>query len=478
MSDPLNLDGSYEWSGHWWLPGNPDNKVDGALRYDKHKGLELSLIGGFDDRSIERSSHNVTTIRACTQEWDVIFGNAEDCKITLIDGAPRYTPHRVCYESIKLEKQIIVAEIALVGAHVNSENEPKFSIGQVSVENLGSWAVSSRPFCDSDVFGVRVKSDSGEEFALGRYPSDFVDDGKPGMDVNSITNAVYMQFSSPIPYSLGSAISRVQSIQSLITFAAHRAAGVIWLRLKTMNLASSFQSDKAALTVDVIYPPNIVGNSKAEDVERRHMLLACDSAIFERVILGWLDVCESLLPATNLLLVFHYASDRYIESLILMAVGAAEALHQSLGIDELPMPKEVFGEIRENMLTQAPKDLRPRFKSMIQNRMTLRERLLALAARPDQQAVSKIVLDVELWAKKAVRARNELAHTAATKNHSLEELFAIVEVTRAVVTLNILHELGVSPERQREIVERNRWMRGVVKQSKHWFKGQDDESPK
>ncbi|MFD6624182.1 HEPN domain-containing protein [Streptomyces diastaticus] len=59
---------------------------------------------------------------------------------------------------------------------------------------------------------------------------------------------------------------------------------------------------------------------------------------------------------------------------------------------------------------------------------------------------------VARWARRATRARNDLAHEGRTPSHRDEELIAVGEVTTAVVILNLLHELGLPADRQREIV--------------------------
>src|SRR3546814_17846346 len=60
--------------------------------------------------------------------------------------------------------------------------------------------------------------------------------------------------------------------------------------------------------------------------------------------------------------------------------------------------------------------------------------------------------DINHWAARTARARNDLAHEGETPSHTLEELVVIVEVTTTVVILNLLHELGLSAGRQRELV--------------------------
>ena len=51
----------------------------------------------------------------------------------------------------------------------------------------------------------------------------------------------------------------------------------------------------------------------------------------------------------------------------------------------------------------------------------------------------------------ATRARNDLAHTGRTSAHTLDDLYAVTRVTTAVVLHNMLHDLGLSSEKQRAI---------------------------
>lgn len=125
--------------------------------------------------------------------------------------------------------------------------------------------------------------------------------------------------------------------------------------------------------------------------------------------------------------------------------------------------------MRDTMLAQVPEEHRDRFRGAIRNDPTLRDRLHALAARPDQEAIALLMPDVGHWAGRTTRARNDLAHEGRTPNHSFEELIAIVEMTTAVVILNVLHELGLPAERQREIVQEHPQLRTTSRTAREWL---------
>ena len=60
--------------------------------------------------------------------------------------------------------------------------------------------------------------------------------------------------------------------------------------------------------------------------------------------------------------------------------------------------------------------------------------------------MTKLVPDPATWARAAVRARNDLAHRGTTEPDH-EKLRAVVQVTAAVVIMNLLKEIGVPSDR-------------------------------
>ena len=152
----------------------------------------------------------------------------------------------------------------------------------------------------------------------------------------------------------------------------------------------------------------------AKSVAPHSMFFTCESIPFEQIVPRWVEAHERLQSATNMILGLRYAPARYVESNLLTAVGAAEVLHRGLGIDEVPFPTAEFEPMRKAMLEQLPEGHRDRFRQAIRNDPTLRDRLRALGTRPDPEAVSLLMPDVEHWAARTARARNDLAHEGKT----------------------------------------------------------------
>jgi len=480
--EPLNLDDDGEWAGEWWLPDEPDHKVPGTLRYTSADGLALTLIGTFEDRISTTISPGVVAFHEGRRTWEVIHGAAEQREITLFGCVPNGGKRTYGARVQTPDKQTITSITGLIGAHVSGEDEVVFSAAEVSVDNLGVWGATSvfegfwgaprgRPdgsgtISVKPVEAQTVKADGAEFILAHRHTLPFFDQ-RQGGTTGRVRDTTFVRVVRETPFSWREAMRLARTVQDLIALATHRAAGVIWLRLRLAegDVEPEPTRPQREWNVEVIYSPSKVGDHDAKVIEPHRVFFTCETLPFEEVIPRWCKVHEQLQSALNMILGLRYAPAEYIENNLLTAVGAAEVLHRGLDIDEPPMPREEFKPMREAMLTHVPEQHRERIKGSLRNDPTLRERLFALAARPDQEAMSTLVPDIDRWARRTTRARNDLAHEGRTPNHTFEELIAIVDVTTAVVILNLLHEVGLSAERQREIVKEHPQLRATARQA-------------
>lgn len=484
--DPLNLRDEGEWAGEWWLPDEPEHRVPGTLRYSAEDGLKLILIGAFEDRILRTLADGGVSIDQGSRSWDAIWGVAEHKEITLLDCVPTGSIRTFGARVHSPDRQTVVATSALIGTHVGSDNEAAFSRCEVSVEDLGQWAASSvlegtlgvrdgRPDGSGTITVTPVDEPSvevgGAEFMLAHRHTLPYFDQRRGAAVGRVRDTAFVRIKPHESCSLREAMGFAQVIQDLISLATHRAAGAIWLRLRLPVPESATAGGRPVedRDVDVIYRPAQVGDPDGKAVEPHRVFFTCEDIPFEEIIPRWSQVHERLQAASNMILGLRYAPAQYIENNLLSAVGAAEVLHRGLQIDVPPIPAEEFITIRQAILGQVPAEHQERIKSALRNDPTLRDRLHALASRPDGEAITRLVPDVEKWARVTTRARNDLAHQGRTPRQSIDELIAVVNVTTAVVIVNLLNELGLSAERQREIVLNHPQLRRTSDHAREWL---------
>ena len=78
------------------------------------------------------------------------------------------------------------------------------------------------------------------------------------------------------------------------------------------------------------------------------------------------------------------------------------------------------------------------------NQPTLKERLIDLASIPDPDIMNRLLPNPKKWAKNAALARNGIAHRG---RHNTTEYIPVVQVTTAVLIVNLLQLLGVPKDR-------------------------------
>lgn len=469
MNDPLHLDEPVEWVGHWWLPDDPEEKVPGILRYDGEGGIVLLLIGGFEDQIMSQSASGIVSYHFENKNWDLIRGVVERREITLLDCFLKSSRRTLDIEQQGPYKQNIEARMALFGVHVDSAEVPAFSVAEMSIEDLTSWAARSTMECIYGASENKFDGTASISIKPAASQSAVIDDAEfclvnqhilpffeyfKGQTVGRVCDTVSMRIRPKSPISLNYALDKVKLVQDLISFATDRASGVIWLRLELSQDGYKLLNGKRmSRGVDVLYSPLAFGCHDAKAVDLHRVFFTCDSLPFEQILPRWSEKYEQLRSTINMVSGLRYAPSSFIENNLLTAVGAAEVLHRELDIETKPIPEVEFKKIRDNMLEKVPETYRKRFKAVIRNEPTLRDRLLDLAERLDREVVELLIPDFHYWAKRTAKARNDLAHEGKTPKHSLEELVAVVEVTKAVAVLSLLNEIGLPIEQQLKIVE-------------------------
>ncbi|GAB3422267.1 ApeA N-terminal domain 1-containing protein [Flindersiella endophytica] len=364
------LDVAGEWTGHWWLPDEPDRAVPGVLRYDPDEGLWLSLIGGFEDRVLRQLDGGGVAVTDGTRTWSVIWGIAENKEITLFACFP-ISSISYGFGSGGPHKQTISALTALVGVHLEGAEDEVFTSSLVSVENMNRWSGSS-------VFSGTIGRENQRIDGRGTIsvepvnePSAVVDgmtitlchehtlphfeEGR-GQTIGRMKDTVFVQLQPESAVSLSAARDLAKVVQDLVSLATHRASAILWLRLRMPPEEQDQPEGYPTRDREVaVYFQGIVGgDADAKAVDHHAGLFTCHHIPFEEIVPRWWRVRERLLAASNMVLGLRYAPARYIEGNLLTAVGAAEVMHRALDIDETRMPRADFEALRAVLLGNTP----------------------------------------------------------------------------------------------------------------------------
>ena len=128
-----------------------------------------------------------------------------------------------------------------------------------------------------------------------------------------------------------------------------------------------------------------------------------------------------------------------------------------------PIPNTEFKDLKKELLQHVPEERRQWLREKLgRNSHTLVQRLIDLASLPDTNMMRHLLPNPEAWAQATKRARNLVAHGGESRADVLLQ-YAITQVTRAVVIVNLLHQLNIPTERLEYSLTENSTLREAVR---------------
>lgn len=447
-----------EWDGYWWLPENPDNKVAGTLIYDGEGGLNLKLDNHFDGYNpadvgeVRKDEHgNISrTVRSkdLLISYDVIYGVADGVDITIMDArdmSPIRFWRRAGVSYVSDCK--INAEKLVLGRHIESKDNKVFGGLRISVDNLGFW---------------HLLKEEKKEIDFGGRHIDFCNVNEDEVpDRGNLFCRVLVDGG----ISLEEALEESRVIQNFVSFVVNQDSGIVWLQLE--NTGDFSNSDNKC--VNVIYSEMNIGDGYGMGGIFSDAQLFSKAFPFAESLAKWFELVACARAAVNMVMAIQLEDMPFIENDLLAVTGAAEVLHRNLNIRSHMYNAAEFKKMKKEIMNVVPDWYKETAMSNLRNDPSLRVRLMDLAGLVHKDNILYLVPDVEYWAKKTVKARNDLTHKGVAPKQSAEELLAIVDATKAIIRLAIMGRLGVSKEYQNEIVKNYRQYINAARRAGEWL---------
>lgn len=218
-----------------------------------------------------------------------------------------------------------------------------------------------------------------------------------------------------------------------------------------------------------------MGDPEAPSIETRKALftLATEGIEFPTLIPRWWQVHRQFNVTCDMILGLLYVKGGYLQTDLITAVGAAEALHEGLDFGP-PMPKSEFTALKKSLLKQVDDKHKTWLREKLgHNTRTLRTKLLDLAKTPDPEVVARVLPNLDAWADATKRERDPVAHGGKNISSDAKLLSAIVKTTTAVVLLNLLHQLCIPKERLMFAVYDNPTLASAAKLAKEQWPADD-----
>jgi hypothetical protein len=480
-----------DWFGYFWPPGQMEQLGRaGHVSYRPEDGLKVRLIGGFP----------VHMLRA-------VHGTFERIPITLVDCVATFNQMQG-FDSVRV-RQDIEPDRLLYGINLDDPAERCFKAIEIELENLSRWSAEQ----DIDLIfeqDNRISpSDQDNQSAGGHIPpwlrrlfrrpaeaashpgqkigpmnlASWSVKGKPADErqaqLGEVTAELRRSYVLPSWHDHRDRTEGTTSATSVLHFASTPSRSVDeWeevarmtqdlLSLATFSpcavLRQTLIPDEAKLASDpnarsevhVYAQQRVTGAPSEPAMEPWAMLFNLSDIDFGLVLPEWSRVRDMLRPTCNMILGLKYIPEGYLETKLLTATGAAEVMEGSLahGLNRpLPVPKEKFKVLRKELLCLAPEEYRDWLGKKLMNTPSLQDKLKLLASQLDNHIRKTLLPNVELWAQRTTKARNDLAHRGESKDVLPLEMSAAVDVTVAVVVITLLDQLKIPTSRILQALE-------------------------
>ncbi|MCT1829591.1 ApeA N-terminal domain 1-containing protein [Brevibacterium luteolum] len=499
-----------EWKGFWWLPEDSEQKCPGFLKYDPHKGIQLTLIGGFDETIWEDVAPAGRSRSGETRSFPVILGlSAGGKEITLFDAYPAHSTTVGLGIGLGPSEQTIHAADALVGTHVSDPNQEVFSRLVCSIEDTLAWsgsdAITAQIHWDSHrkalsgdgTITLKPVDDLTAEFAGVKYslahwltlPAyDHTRIGSQGRVNDNPVFSLKVEEAS----SLTLFIRQMYALVDLLALATGRNPAPLWIILevpsgydtcpcaermpwKDPEVLRRLSIPHKPETCPKVRPRQVhlysrgrgIGDPGAEAVSSHSVVFTLTDIPFDEVLPRWFEVRKKFQAPCNILISARYSKEAYVESSTITAVAAAEAFHMELK-EPPPIPPDVMKDLVTRAVKAMPEDRKQWIKQVIPKGHSLRQRLERLAERMPDSCCDRLLPDPKRWAQAASRARNSLSHSGKSEVDVMG-LYAVMRVTRAVVLVNILLELGLAEDRILNALIENRELNDACSLSREHF---------
>jgi hypothetical protein len=219
-----------------------------------------------------------------------------------------------------------------------------------------------------------------------RYVEPSGDVRREGIDASTFV-ASYLKIKASQPRSITQWGETAKQFQDLLTFAMDNPCAVL---SETLTPSEALRNDDHAEARDQVplYGRHInVGDPGAPSAATKEAFftLATEGVDFHTLIPQWMSVNNRFRVTCDMILGLRYVKGGYLQTQLITAVAAAEAMHTAMGFAP-PMPNAEFNTLKKSLLDQVPDDRRQWLREKLgSNKHTLRRQLTDLAAIPDSE---------------------------------------------------------------------------------------------
>ena len=451
----------FEFSGWWWLPDSGDNKVPGIMTFSKEEGIRLKLIGSFKEPTQLGSGDR--------DEYSLILGFTDEGKlVTLFDAIPFET--RLTLPGLATAQRFW-ARVGCTGAHFLQPEQARFHKASLEYTHLADWVGRSG-------FQPEYGTEGGSltKYTLAYTFPDEVKAAMPDGEVcvtyafesgGDLLREVNLRQSPSMRVDLSHDLTFDQwqtafvlPLRNLLTLATTRPNAVTRISMYSEDTTVSTSKGDREVPIELFYQQVWHENVEPKRLFPHDMLFTLHDVAqdFDGVVGNWLRVAKELDSVCNLFFSVRYLPGLYSEHQFLNTVQAAESYHRRRITNEVLAAGEHEKRVA-SILERTPGEHREWLgqRLVYSNEPSLRDRLNDLLDTT-QEVLSPLVQDRKRFVQNVVDTRNYFTHydpDLRSKAAPGSKLYSLTQTLSFMVEACLLNELGLGPERRRELFQRN-----------------------
>jgi hypothetical protein len=476
--------------GQWWLPDDPDRKVGGVLEVDNATGLRLEL------------TDHLLTFGPAGEPIPVIFGAADGRRITLLEINPANGGHTVIAE-LRTTFEVARPGVAMVGIHLADAEEAVFHGLSVELTGLTAFAgqttglkyeYTATPDTDertrfttnwTDPIETQLSAPLEATLGLRRnLKADFGPQLSAERRRYQSNETVMVRVETETPQPWRAFLDPIRGVQDLVTVATQ-------IPSRIMSRTLHIKAEPLPRTMDLYFRGPSDATDEPQEFDASNVIFTLDTIDFSTAIDRWFGLRKTIGLALDVLLGLDYEPGGYYEVRLFNAAAAGEGFHAELCPGSTSVDADDHDALKKTvsrLLKGLGKGARNRVKGALdtvqialrdkalgllegvankkqrewvmnqigENRPGLNERYVELAGTADSEAVDALLTRVDIWAGWLRDARNAVGHVNTGQLEAKipeKALYRLQYITRALLHLVLIDQMGISAEDQRSVVQ-------------------------
>jgi len=332
---------SVEYEGHWWLPGEQENRVGGVLSFDPRKGADLELFEAFESGIHEDPEH---------EYHSRLYGASRDGDFLTLVNCYRSGFGATHSQSGQISHSSYQPRYILEGIHVPPTQNISFTELKVSFPGLKEWSqhtpLSDTNHLPSGKFELELENPDALEAEVMEYSLNLYTSFSPThsrADTPSISSDTYFCLYPKHPtITLSRLRGYVSSLRDLLTLATNHVMEPRYVQAKTPN---SGHSD-----IDIYYADTAFGKSETPGITNQNFKLPQIPDGFSGLIKKWFELRNEVASTIDVFLGTRYGSGTYQQDTFLSLTQAVESYHRRRYADEYMNPQKFESQVHPDIM--------------------------------------------------------------------------------------------------------------------------------